>query len=149
MPQTTDAISWVNAKVEIKVFGGSFVDIGGSSNKLEVDGFERIIGEAFSQIGDAPIVTAGKKKSGKVKFQLIYTETTGEAWKTLYDAYQAGTKVQGQWTPKGSGTGAYQYTTEYGYLENVTPPTGESEKGDPILCEATLVTASYSRAALA
>lgn len=149
MPQTTDAIPWVNAKVEVKIAGGSFADMGGSSNKLEADGFERIVGEAYAQTGDTPIITAGKRKSGKIKLQLIYSETTGEAWKVLYDAFIAGTKAQIQWTPKGSGTGAYQFTSEMGYLENVTPPTGEAEKGDPILCEATLVTAGYSRAALA
>lgn len=149
MAQTADGMSFLNHKIEVKIAGGSFVDHGGTTNKLEVSGFERVIGEAFTQVGTSPIVTAGKLGSGEIKLTFVYSETVGEAWKILYDAYLAGTQAQVQWTPKGSGTGSFQFTSALGYLKNVTPPQGESSSGDPILCEATLVTGSYARAALA
>lgn len=149
MAQTTGAMSFVNCLLEVKIAGGSFADMGGSSNKLEVSGFDRITGKAFSQVGGTPIITAGKLDEGEIKLSLIYTEVSGEAWKTLWDAYLAGTQAQVQWTPKGTGTGNFQFTSALGYLKNVTPPQGESASGDPIMCEATLVTGSYSRAALA
>lgn len=149
MAQTTAAISFVNTLLEVKITGGAFADMGGSSNKLEVSGFDRITGKAFTQVGNTPIITAGKLDEGEIKLSVLYTETVGEAWKVLWDAYLAGTTAQFQWTPKGTGTGNFQFTSAVGYLKNVTAPAGESASGDPIMCEATLVTGSYARATLA
>ena len=63
MAQTVDAMPFLNHKLEVKVFGGAFADLGGSSNKLEVSGFDRIIGNVHTQIGDSPVVTAGKREA--------------------------------------------------------------------------------------
>ena len=146
--QSSTSMPFLNHKLEAKITGGSFVDMGGSSNKLEVSGFDRVTGKAFTQVGTSPVITAGKLDNGEIKLSILYTETTGDAWKTLYDAYLAGTTAQIQWTPKGSGVGSFQFTSAVGYLKNVTAPSGESSSGDPIMCEATLVCASYAEAAL-
>ncbi len=138
MAQTVGGMSFVNHLLEVKIAGGAFADMGGAANKLEVSGFDRITGKAFTQVGNTPIITS-----------ILYTEVTGEAWKVMWDAYLAGTQAQIQWTPKGTGVGNFQFTSALGFLKNVTPPQGESASGDPIMCEATLVTGSYARATLA
>lgn len=136
MAQTTGAASWVNALIETKVGVGAYADMGGSTNKLEASGHDRITGKAFTQVGGTPIITSGKLDEGEVKLSILYTENASEAWKVLYDAYLAGSLVYFRWTPKGAG---YVFTTAGGYLKNVTAPAGESASGDPIMCEATLV----------
>src|SRR5574343_869803 len=101
MAQTTAQMSFSNAKVETKIGAGAWTDIGGEFTKVEVEGGERKSGEAFTQVGTTPVLTAGKFEKYTIKGSIVYTEGVSTTWKTLYDAFRAGTLVQFRWAPKG------------------------------------------------
>lgn len=150
MAQTTAQMSFANAKVEIKIAAGSWTDIGGEFTKIEVDGGERKSGEAFTQVGDTPILTSGKREKYTVKGSIVYTEGSSTPWKLLWDALAAGDLVQIRWAPKGGATGDYQFSsaTAGNVLKNVTPPVGEAGNGDPVLSEFSVETPSITSAAV-
>ncbi|MDD2921793.1 MAG: hypothetical protein PHQ36_05850 [Anaerolineales bacterium] len=150
MAQTTGQMSFADAKVEIKIAAGAWVDIGGEFTKIEVDGGERKSGEAFTQTGDTPVLTKGKREKYTVKGSVVYTEGTTTPWKLLWDAHKAGSDVQVRWSPKGGSTGDYQFSSAAtgNVLKNVTPPVGEASNGDPIMSEFSLETADITDAAI-
>jgi hypothetical protein len=150
MAQTTNQMSFANAKVEIKISSGSWTDIGGENTKIEVDGGERKSGEAFTQTGDTPVLTKGKTEKYTVKGSILYTEGVSTPWKLLYDAKRSGSEVQVRWSPKGGATGDYQFSssTSGNVLKNVSLPVGEAGSADPILSEFTLETPDITEAAI-
>ena len=151
MAQTTAQMSFANAKIEFKIAAGSWTELGGEHSKTEVDGGERKSGEAFTQTGDTPILTSGKREKYTVKGSIVYTEGVSTPWKLLYDAFRAGSLVQFRWAPKGGGTGDYQYATATAgnVLKNVTLPTGEAGSADPVMSEFSLETPDITQAAVA
>lgn len=150
MTQTTTQMSFADAEVEIKIDSGSWTDIGGEFAKIEADGGERKSGEAFTQVGDTPVLTSGKREKYTVKGSIVYTEGSATPWKLLWDALNAGSLVQIRWAPKGGGTGDYQFSsaTLGNVLKNVTPPVGEAGSADPVMSEFTIETPSITSAAI-
>ncbi len=151
MAQTTAQMSFANAEVEFKIDSGSWTDMGGEFSKIEVDGGERKSGEAFTQTGDTPILTKGKREKYTVKGSFVYTEGVSTPWKLLWDAFKAGSLVQFRWAPKGGATGDYQFSTATAgnVMKNVTAPVGEAGSGDPVLSEFTLETPDIDDAVIA
>lgn len=151
MAQTTAQMSFANAKVEFKIASGSWTDLGGEHAKTEVDGGERKSGEAFTQVGDTPVLTSGKREKYTVKGSFVYSEGVSTPWKLLYDAHRAGSLLQFRWAPKGGATGDYQYSTATSgnVLKNVTLPVGEAGSADPVMCEFTLETPDITQATVA
>lgn len=150
MAQTTAQMSFANAKIEIKIAAGAWTDIGGEHTKTEVDGGERKSGEAFTQTGDTPVLTKGKREKYTVKGSVVYTEGVATPWKLLYDAFRAGSEVQVRWAPKGGTTGDYQFSsaTTGNILKNVSLPVGEASSADPIMSEFSLETPDITEAAV-
>lgn len=150
MAQTTNQMSFSDAQVEIKIAAGAWTDIGGVHTKIEVDGGERKSGEAFTQVGDTPVLTKGKREKYTVKCSVVYTEGASEPWKLLWDAHKDGELVQVRWSPKGGASGDYQFSTATvgNVLKNVTPPVGEAGSGDPVLSEFSLETPDITDAAI-
>lgn len=150
MAQTTAQMSFANAKVEVKIAAGAWTDIGGEHVKIEVDGGERKSGEAFTQTGDTPVLTKGKREKYAVKGSVLYTEGVSTPWKVLYDAFRAGSEVQVRWAPKGGTTGDYQFSsaTTGNILKNVSLPSGEASSADPVMSEFSLETPDITEAAV-
>jgi hypothetical protein len=150
MSQTTEAMSAVDAKVEVKIGAGLWTDIGGSSNSVKPDGFDRNTGEAFTFVGDSAIKTRGKKKGGTVVVGVIYTENVAEAYLLLYNAFLAGDHVQVRWTPAGGATGDMQFTSDaLGFIEKALPPGLAADSADPIMEEFTISCGAIDNAVLA
>lgn len=150
MAQTTEAMSMVDAKLECKIAAGAWTDIGGSSNEVKPDGFDRNTGEAFTFVGDSAVRTRGKKKGGTVNVKVLYTENDAEAFLLLYNAFLDGENVQIRWAPAGGATGDLQFTSDaQGFIEKALPPGGAAESADPIMNEFTISCGSIAMAVIA
>jgi hypothetical protein len=144
-------MSMSNALIEIKIAAGTWTDIGGVSTKIDVSGGDRKSGEAWTAVGDSPVLTKGKREKFTIKGSVVYTENVSDAWKLLHDAYRNGDDVQVRWTPRGAGTGHFQFSssTSGNVLKNVSLPSGDIGNGDPILSEFVLETPDVTDAVLA
>ena len=150
MAQTTAQMSMSNCKIEAKIAAGSWVDIGGESTKIEVEGGERQSGEAWTAVGDAPVLTKGKREKYTITGSVVYTEGVSTPWKLLHDAHRSGDLVQVRWAPKGGASGDYQFSTATAgnVFKNCNLPSGEFGSGDPVLCEFVLETPDITDAAV-
>jgi hypothetical protein len=152
MAQTTGAISFKAVKVEICATGTStWTDISGTSNKVSVSGPDRASGEAYTAAGDNPILTAGKLGPVEVTVDSVYSEVTGEAFKVLWDLHVAvgGSDIWARWTPKGTTTGDYRFTSGKGIITKCPPPQGDVGDGKPVMFGFTIKAASLTQATAA
>lgn len=139
MPQTTGGMSFVDARAEVSVnAGANYTDISGHMSTLGVEGGERNFGTRFTADGDLPIVGIGKRQLTNVKVSSVYTETAGEIFELLMNAYENKTKMRLRWAPKGFIVGAFVYTTSDGYIITQPYPGGDVAPGDIIMNEWTL-----------
>ena len=149
MAQTTGAISFKAAKVEIGTTGTTaWSDISGTFNKVEVGGRERAVGSIHTADGDTPIVTRGKLSAADVTVTCVYTEVAGEAFKVVHDLFVAsgGTDFWIRWTPAGSATTYYRYTSGAGVINSVTLPVGEVGAGTPVMFAFKVTAPSITQA---
>jgi hypothetical protein len=146
MAQTTNAISFKDAKIELSTNGSVWTDASGFSNKVEVGGGERAFGEFFTADGDTPILTVGKRSSFELRGNVVYTEAGGEPWDMVYNAYAGATVLYMRWSPKGGQTGELQFTTGPGYVLTPVLPQGDASTPDVLALEFTLRTLSIAKA---
>jgi hypothetical protein len=149
MAQTTTQLSFKAVKVEVCLTGtATWTDISGNTNKISVSGPDRTLGEVFTAAGDNPLITAGKLGAVEVTADCVYTETTAEVFKVLWDLHVAagGTDLWIRWTPKGTATGDYRYTSGKGILSKVTPPQGDVGDGKPVMTTVVVKAVSLAQA---
>lgn len=135
MAQTTNALSWANCKIQLSTNGTTWTDISGFANSVSVDGGERATSEFFTVDGDTPIVTAGKRGFLDITIKAVYTEEGGDAYAMGMAAYEGNTPLYAQWIPKGTGAGAYVFTTSMGRVTKPIYPQGAADSADAIQFE--------------
>jgi len=142
---TTGQMSGAFGKIEIRTPSGtgSFTDISGSSQAVEVATVTRKSGMAFPLDSDTPAVTYGKQEGAEVTFMVIYTDVVAEAYQTALTTFEAagGATLDVKWTPGGSTAGADTYTIT-GRITSIDYPGFNGDSGDPIMCNFT-VTGSH------
>ena len=82
------------------------------------------------------IVGYGKKSDHKISINIVYTETTGEAWQLLNAAYENATNCYLRWSPKGGNSGNKRFTTGVGRITKLPYPSGKADSSDPIQISA-------------
>jgi len=145
MPQTTSAISFKDAKIEISANGSSWTDMSGFSNKVEVGGGERQSAEFFTALGDTPILTIGKRGTFEITSNVVYTEGGGEPSEMVRAAYENATNLYLRWSPKGGTSGQFMFTSGPGYVLSPSYPGGDASTPDVIAIEFTLKTLSITK----
>lgn len=150
MPQTTTALSAVDAKIEFSTDGTTWIDISGSSNSIEPGEQSRQSGEVYTFQGDTAIITAGKREPLEIEVKVVFTPTAGEAWATVRPAFEAaGGKGYLRWSPQGGSTGQKQYTTDAGVLTSLTYPPAVADDANPIMTGFKLKTPKVTESTIA
>lgn len=146
MAQTTGQMSGAAFTLGAQFGGtGSFTDISGSSQSIEMPELTRKTGEAYTPDAEWSISTFGKIEPFDVKVNVIYTEAAGEAFLLLEAAALAGTLVALKWVTAHPKAGADTITTNAGVITKWQVNGGDASKGDPILCAFTVRCNSYTR----
>lgn len=146
MAQTTKAMSGAAFSISMQTGGtGTYTDISGSSQSIDMPELERLTGTAYTPDEDTPIVVFGKQKEFDLKVNVVYTEETAEAYHVLYDAWTAKNLVSIKWVPQGSVVGADSYTTDATQIYKMQLPNGDASNSDVIICSFTLKCKSVTR----
>jgi len=145
MAQTTNALSWANCKIELSTNGSSWTDVSGFANSVGVDGGERATSEFFTVDGDTPIVTAGKRGFLEITIKAVYTEAGSDAYAMGIAAYEGNSALYARWTPKGSGAGAFVFTTSAGRVTKPIYPQGAADSADAIQFELGISCGSITK----
>jgi hypothetical protein len=151
MPQTVDALSFRDNKIEIGAdpIAGPWVDVSGSTNSLEVSGGDWQIGTLFTFLGMTAILTSGKRDPLDIACNMAYTETAGEAFETARPFYENGTPCYIRWSPKGGlSTQARYQTGTYSRVKSFKWPGGVAEGGAPVLALLTVAAATVARSVI-
>ncbi len=149
MPQTTLAISMVNAYVAISTDNSAWTDISGYANKVEPGPMTRAAGAVYTYLGDVAIVKGGKRQPLDIKFSFAYTEEATGPFKVVYDRAVAGSGLYVRWAPKGNSSGNYQFTSDLGVITELVWPQGDPDKGEPVVTSFTIQTPQATQAAIA
>jgi hypothetical protein len=148
MAQTTNALSWANATISLSANGTTWTDISGFANSVSVDGGERATSEFFTVDGDTPIVTSGKRGFLEITIKAVYTEAGSDAYAMGMTAYENNTPLYAKWIPKGSGTGAFVFTTSIGRVTKPIYPQGAADSADAIQFELGISCGSITKSTL-
>jgi hypothetical protein len=144
MAQTTAQVPNVDCMIEYSPDNSAWVDLSGTTNKIDIGPQDRAVGSAFTFDGDGAVLTYGKRQPIDITFTIIYTETaTTEAFEVLRARHETtdGAVVYFRWAPIGTGTGKNEYNTGIARLKSFQYPPVDAGTGDPILTSFT-VTAS-------
>lgn len=146
MPRTTEAISFVNAAVEVSQDNVTWIDLGPYGSTIAVSGGDRATGEVGVFADERPIVRAGKKSSQDLNIRYAYTEETVGPFDSLrsWDDEPGGTIYARYW-PKGKIAGNYVFATGRAYITKFDDPAGEASSGDPVLCEIGIKTEELTK----
>jgi len=151
MAQTTGAISGVSLKIMVSNNNALWTDISGSSNSVNVSGFNRQSGETYTFDGDHAIVGRGKREPVEVEVNCVYTEQAWDGFVIAWTAFDTddGGDLWVRWAPKGGVTGNYAYTSTTGVVISCLPPNAEAAPGDPLAATFTVKCASIDKSILA
>lgn len=148
MAQTTEALPFTDAEIEIGTDGAAWTDISGFAGAVSRSGGQRKTGEAYTADGDTPILEKGKRGPVDVTVVIVYNETTTPPYETVRTAFEAGTAFYVQWSPNGGAVGDEQYTTDEGIVTDCPEPVGNVESGDPITIQFTVRTPKVTKATI-
>ena len=138
MAQTTGGITGAASTVSIYV-SSAYVDISGSSQSIDVTTATVVTGEAYTFDGNFALTTVGKYEPVEVKVNIIYTETSAEAFQSVRALFEARTSTQLKWLPAGAASGADQYETKtIGYITALDYPPIDSTSAGPIMVSFTV-----------
>lgn len=108
---TQDAMTTIDADVQISVDGTTWTDLGGESTSVEVPEQTRMTGTAYVFAADVAIIGQGKREPVEITANALYTETAGQTFEVIRPLFQAGTKIYFRYSPKGIGaSGRAVYT---------------------------------------
>lgn len=131
--QTTQAINFTNASIEISVNGGAWTAICGEASSISLSGGDRNSAEFFPFCGDTPIVLVGKRTKIQLGVSIAYTEGLADAYAMARQAYEnKGTILRLRWVPKGDAPGNNRFTTDanYSFVSSAPYPVGEASSAD-------------------
>jgi hypothetical protein len=137
-------MSGVSVAVLYSDDGTNFTDMSGTANAVNVSGFNRQSGEAYSFDGDHPVIGHGKREPLEVEVNMIYTELAAEMFFLTWAEFDAddGHDYWIRWVPK---VGGSTYTTDTGILLACLPPNAEAAPGDPLVASLTLKCAQVNK----
>jgi hypothetical protein len=140
MAQTTAAINGVVSTVSIKVASGSYVDISGSTQSVDVATATVANSDNYTLDGSAAFILLGKFEPVDVTINVMYTEVTvSEAYMLVSAAFAAKSTVQIKWLPKGTGSGNNTIETNAtGYITSIDYPAIDSTSADAIMASFTV-----------
>lgn len=157
MPATTSKASFVDCKVEYASgsAGGTWVDISGIANKVEVTGGEVEVGNDYTFTNRYPLLTAGGRAPITVKvdglWESVQASGSYAGLRTLADTDPPVARVR--YSPIGNltsgSTGTALYTGDPGYLTALDWPGGDAKSGDPVVIGVTFITPKLTVTALA
>lgn len=150
MAQTTTQLSGVDCMIEYSPDGSTYIDISGSTNKVDVGPQDRNVGAQFTFDGDGAVLTYGKRQPIDITVTAIYTETaTTEAFEVLRARHETadGAAVYFRWAPIGTGTGKNEYNTGLAKLASFQYPPVDAGSGDPIVVTFTIRTGNLTMVA--
>jgi len=157
MAQTTTAIPRSNYQIEVSTNGSSWTDISGSSNQVNPSGGDQMYGEQHTADGNAPTVVATHKTGAiTITCNILYTETSGEAFQTVWARYEGAAKtIYFRYTPDGGDSGDERYTATNDAgtavacpIINCLPPVVDAGSGDPAMASFTIVAPKLVQAAI-
>jgi len=142
MAQTTAATSRVASKVEV-YSGSQWVDVSGSTNKVNNPEQARMSGEGYTFTGDTAIVKGGKREPIEVGFRCIYTEEAAEAWEIMRAFFETtgGADIDIRWTVVTSGN---VFTITDGVCTRLQYPAVDASDANPIACEFSVRTGAVA-----
>lgn len=149
MTQITGAMSGRIAKVEYSTNYSDYTDLSGGANSIEVDGGDRLSGEAWTFDGDTPVVTVGKLDPAEVTVRSLYTDSSVGHFAVIAGMKDAATPMNIRWCYDTDTTGSWRFTTATGYVISARPPSAEAEPGDPLMFEWTVKTPAIVDAVIA
>lgn len=147
MAQTTGGISQGVFTAEVSTDGSSWTNISGQATQVNVSGGDQIVGAQNTAEGSAPVVTySNKTEPLTVEVNILYTETTGEAFRVVKARFDGVDKsIFFRYTPKGNTTGNKRYTATNDAntavacpIVSCLPPTLDAGSGDPAMASFTL-----------
>jgi hypothetical protein len=89
-------------------------------------------------------LTVGKNEPSEVVVNVLYTDTSTEAYQVMLTAFENGTLISLKWVPNGTTAGADSYTTSAGQITAVDLPAVDASSAGPIMCSFTLRCASIT-----
>jgi hypothetical protein len=125
---------------------GTYTDISGSSQSVDVVTLTKMTGEAYTFDGSYAVLTVGKNEPAEVVVNVLYTDTSTEAYQVMLTAFENGTIISLKWIPNGTTVGADTYTTSAGQITAIDLPAIDASSAGPIMASFTLRCASITHA---
>lgn len=146
MAQISDAISAVDAKIEVSANGTTWTDISGAGSRIDAGTQARMTGTGYTFDGDTPIITYGKREPITITVEIYYSEALG-AFETLRAIHETenGGDIYVRWQPIGTGTGKAIYATGKAKLASFAYPSLDAASADPVVGSFSVVTGVLTR----
>lgn len=137
--QTTGAISWELAELEISTDGPStWANVSGSTNQVDQTGGDVATAVAYTHTQLIPLVGFGAAALREIHITGLYTEITAEAFKKLRDCYYNRTDTWLRVTPKGITSGNKRYVTaRAGRITKFKEPSGQAGTANFVVLDST------------
>lgn len=156
MAQTTGSLPQGGCQVEVSVNGSSWTDISGSTASVSFSGGDQLTGEQHTFDGQFPIVTgSGKMGAVTATFNIVYTETSGEAFVVVYDRFKDGAAgtIYVRYSPAGGASTEYRYfaSDDAGSaatavpIINCMPPDADGNTGDAIMASFSVIAPQFKQ----
>lgn len=159
MTQTTTGMAQSLAEIEISTDGTTWQSICGTTASVSFSGGEQLVGEQQTQCGDYPVVVAsGKKSAVTAEFNIVYTETTNEAFDFVQDIWEAAgaSEAYVRYSPGGGDTGDVRFfaTNAAGSaavavpITNALPPDND-DGGGVMMASFSVIAPQFKRETIA
>ncbi len=137
--QTTDAISWELAELEISTDGPStWTNISGSTNQVDNTGGDVATAVAYTHTNMNPLVGFGAKALRETHITGLYTEISNEAFEILRNCYNNRTDTWLRVSPKGIYAGKKRFVTaRAGRITKFKDPSGQAGTANFVTLDAT------------
>lgn len=149
--QTTQAVNFTDASVEVSVNGGAWTAICGEASAVGVSGGDRSVSEFFTFCGDTPVVLLGKRAKIQLALTIAYTEGLADAYAMAENAYQVkGTIFQVRFAPKGYASGNFLFTSDssYSFVSSHPYPGGAANSADVTNFACNVETSKLTRSVI-
>lgn len=150
MTQMTNAMSAVDALIEISTNGSVWTDISGFTNKLDVTPQSRASGEAYTFDGDTAIITHGKRQPVDITVNVLYSEGSANPFETVRAIHETtnGGTIYVRWSPGGGDSGDFRYTTPACKVTSFQAPQVDAGSPAPIPCVFVVRTPYYTKSVI-
>ena len=154
MTQTTAAMTFRAAAVDVSADNSTWVELDGQGAAVAVSGYGRPAPEQHTFDGDTPIVKAGKRTKGGVTVRFCYTEEALEGFEKARAIFEtAGGLAYVRYSPGGDSTSGgaspFRFSTGAGVMTEFGYPQGEAAGTEILLCEFTVESPSLAKSVVA